>query len=254
MKTNINKYPSSYWANTIVKTLIERADAITKEEIEFLIEGKTIEKPIYEDITYDEVYDTMDNLWNFMFFTGYFKKISERINEVDDRFIELAIPNKEVKYIFRTKIKKWFYEMIKGENLDKFYSAMFQGDEQTFEDEITNLLEKSISFNDSYENFYHGFLAGIFSTLHNYKVKSNRENGMGCSDIIIQSSISQGKAIIIEIKIAKNIKDLEKKCNEALEQIEEKKYDMELIQDGYNNIIKYGITFFNKKCMVKLKK
>ena len=258
LKTNINKYPSSYWANTssnsIVKTLIERADAITKEEIEFLIEGKTIEKPIHEDITYDEVYDTMDNLWNFMFFTGYFKKVSERINEIDDRFIELAIPNKEVKYIFRTKIKKWFYEMIKGENLDKFYSAMFQGDEQTFEDEITNLLEKSISFNDSYENFYHGFLAGIFSTLHNYKVKSNRENGIGRSDIIIQSPISQGKAIIIEIKVAKDIKDLEKKCNEALEQIEEKKYDMELIQDGYNNILKYGITFFNKKCMVKLKK
>lgn len=255
---NGEKYPLPYWANTssnsIVKSLIEKADLITKEEIESLIEGNAIEKPIHEDITYNEVYDSMDNLWNFMFFTGYFKKVSEKINSIGDRFIKLAIPNKEVKYIFRTKIEKWFKEMIKGENLDELFEAMFQGNEKKFEEKIISILEKSISFNDSYENFYHGFLTGILSTLHNYKVKSNRESGIGRGDIIIQYPNRRGKAVIIEIKIAKDVKDLEKKCNEALEQIEENKYDMELVQDGYKDILKYGITFFKKECMVKLKK
>ena len=117
LKANINRLPKSYWANTssnsIVKSLIERADDITKGEIEALIEGKTIEKPVHEDITYDDVYDNLDNLWNFMFFTGYFKKISERMDEnTQESFVELAIPNLEVKYIFRTKVLKWFNEQI----------------------------------------------------------------------------------------------------------------------------------------------
>lgn len=257
---NGEKYPSPYWSNTssnsIVKTLIEKADDDTKEEIESLIEGKSIEKPIHEDITYDEVYKSMDNLWNFMFFTGYFKKVSESMSSTGQKFIKLEIPNKEVKYIFITKIKSWLDERIENENFDDMYNAMFEGDEKSFENEITDLLLDTISFHDSYENFYHGFLAGIIAKLrsYNYKVKSNRENGMGRSDIIVQSTVKKGKAIIIEIKVAKDIKDLEKKCNEALEQIEKNKYDVELIQYGYKDILKYGITFFKKKCMVKLKK
>lgn len=257
---NGEKYPSPYWSNTssnsIVKTLIEKADDDTKEEIESLIEGKAIEKPIHEDITYDEVYKSMDNLWNFMFFTGYFKKLSESMSNTGQRFIKLEIPNKEVKYIFITKIKSWLDERIENENFDDMYNAMFEGDEKSFENEITDLLLDTISFHDSYENFYHGFLAGVFAKLrsYNYKVKSNRENGMGRSDIIIKSTVKKGKAVIIEIKVAKDIKDLKKKCEEALEQIEKNKYDVELIQYGYKDILKYGITFFKKKCMVKLKK
>ena len=112
MSCDKNVFPSSYWANTssnsIVKSLIEKSDSKTKQEIELLIEGKTIEKIVHEDITYDEIYDSMDNLWNFMFFTGYFKKVSERMDEQDNRYLELSIPNREVKYIFRTKILKWF--------------------------------------------------------------------------------------------------------------------------------------------------
>ena len=109
-----------------LKSLIERADDITKSEIEALIEGKTIEKPVHEDITYDDVYDNLDNLWNFMFFTGYFKKISERMDEnTQEKFVELAIPNLEVKYIFRTKILKWFNEKIKSEDLSLLYTSIF---------------------------------------------------------------------------------------------------------------------------------
>ena len=172
------------------------------------------------------------------------------------KFIKLEIPNKEVKYIFITKIKNWLDERIENENFDDMYNAMFEGDEKSLENEITDLLLDTISFHDSYENFYHGFLAGILAKLrsYNYKVKSNRENGMGRSDIIVQSTVKKGKAVIIEIKVAKDIKELEKKCNEALEQIEKNKYDIELIQYGYKDILKYGITFFKKKCMVKLKK
>ena len=109
-----------------LKSLIERADDITKSEIEALIEGKTIEKAVHEDITYNDVYDNLDNLWNFMFFTGYFKKISERMDEnTQEKFVELAIPNLEVKYIFRTKILKWFNEKIKSEDLSLLYTSIF---------------------------------------------------------------------------------------------------------------------------------
>ena len=212
VRINGEKYPSSYWANTssnnIVKSLIERADDKTKEEIEALIEGKTVEKPIHEDITYDEVYDTMDNLWNFMFFTGYFKKISERIEEDGTRYMQLAIPNKEVKYIFRTKILKWFNEKIKSENLSELYTAIVNGDVEIFQKEINRLLRKTISFNDAYENFYHGFVVGVLSHIEGYIVKSNREVGDGRSDIFIKPLSIFERAIIIEMKVCDKPKDI----------------------------------------------
>ncbi|MDY4078095.1 MAG: AAA family ATPase [Clostridium sp.] len=257
LKANINRYPSSYWANTssnsIVKSLIERADTITKEEIEALIEGKTVEKPVHEDITYDEVYDTIDNLWNFMFFTGYFKKVSERVDEEENRFIELAIPNKEVKYIFKTKILKWFNEKIKLCNMTKLFNSIINKEPKIFEEELGKLLIETISFNDAYENFYHGFLAGVLTNMKGYIVKSNREGGTGRSDIFIKSVSKRGIAIVIEFKIAKDIDDLEKRAEDAIKQIENKKYDMELRSEGYKNIVKYGIAFYQKDCLVKIK-
>ena len=237
LKANINK---SYWANTssnsIVKSIIERADDITKGEIEALIEGKTIEKPVHEDITYDDVYDNLDNLWNFMFFTGYFKKISERMDEnTQENFVELAIPNLEVKYIFRTKILKWFNEKIKLCDMTKMFNAIINKDVELFEIELNKLLLDTISFNDAYENFYHGFLVGVLSNMKgyivksNYKVASHRKDEMGCtsklntslsstcqggtgrSDLFIKSVSRRGIAIVVEFKIANDIDDLEKK-------------------------------------------
>lgn len=162
---NINVFPSSYWANTssnsIVKSLIEKADSVTKKEIELLIEGKTIEKRVHEDITYDEMYDSMENLWNFMFFTGYFKKVGERMDEEDNYYITLKIPNKEVKYIFKNKILKWFHDKVKVKDLSTMYSAIFNKDAQTFQKELNAMLRQTISFNDAYENFYHGFTLGV---------------------------------------------------------------------------------------------
>ena len=258
LKANINKLPKSYWANTssnsIVKSLIERADDITKGEIEALIEGKTIEKPVHEDITYDDVYDNLDNLWNFMFFTGYFKKISERMDEnTQEKFVELAIPNLEVKYIFRTKILKWFNEQIKLCDMTKMFNAIVDKNPEVFEVELNNLLLDTISFNDAYENFYHGFLAGVLSNMKGYIVKSNREGGTGRSDLFIKSVSRRGIAIVIEFKIANDIDDLEKKADEAIEQIEDRRYDMELRSEGYKNIFKYGIAFYKKDCLIKIK-
>ena len=258
LKANINRLPKSYWANTssnsIVKSLIERADDITKGEIEALIEGKTIEKPVHEDITYDDVYDNLDNLWNFMFFTGYFKKISERMDEnTQENFVELAIPNLEVKYIFRTKILKWFNEHIKLCDMTKMFNAIINKNVELFEIELNKLLLDTISFNDAYENFYHGFLVGVLSNMKGYIVKSNREGGTGRSDLFIKSVSRRGIAIVVEFKIANDIDDLEKKADEAIEQIEDRKYDMELISEGYKNIFKYGIAFYKKDCLIKIK-
>jgi len=253
---DINEFPSSYWANTssnsIVKSLIEKADDETKAEIETLIEGKTIEKPIHEDITYDEIYDSMDNLYNFMFFTGYFKKISERIED-DKKYLELAIPNKEIKYIFREKVLKWFDAKIKAEDLSKVYTSVLKGDVETFQKEINRLLRKTISFNDAYENFYHGFVVGVLSGIDGYIVKSNRESGDGRSDIYIRPLSIFQRAVIIEIKVCDKPKELFTKCDKALEQIEKMKYEEELNEEGYEDIIKYGMAFYRKDCLIKVK-
>ena len=253
---NINVFPSSYWANTssnsIVKSLIEKADDETKAEIETLIEGKTIEKPIHEDITYDEVYDSMDNLYNFMFFTGYFKKINERIED-DTRYLELAIPNKEIKYIFREKVLKWFNAKIKAADLSKVYTSVLKGDVEVFQTEINRLLRKTISFNDAYENFYHGFVVGVLSGIDGYIVKSNRESGDGRSDIYIRPLSIFQRAVIIEIKVCDKPKELFTKCDKALEQIEKMKYEEELNEEGFEDIIKYGMAFYRKDCLIKVK-
>ncbi len=257
LKINNNVFPSSYWANTssnsIVRSLIERADSVTKREIESLIEGKTIEKRVHEDITYNEMYDSMDNLWNFMFFTGYFKKVSERMDEEDNHYITLKIPNKEVKYIFKNKILKWFHDKVKVKDLSKMYSAIFSKDVETFQKELNAMLRQTISFNDAYENFYHGFTLGVLANMHDFLVKSNREAGDGRSDIFIKSLSIFEPCVILELKVCDKPKDIFKKCDEALAQIEAKNYEEELKEEGYENIIKYGISFYRKDCVIKVK-
>lgn len=254
---NINAFPTSYWANTssnsIVRSLIERADSVTKREIESLIEGKTIEKKVHEDITYNEMYDSMDNLWNFMFFTGYFKKVSERMDEEDNHYITLKIPNKEVKYIFKNKILKWFHDKVKVKDLSTMYSAIFNKDAQTFQKELNAMLRQTISFNDAYENFYHGFTLGVLANMHDFLVKSNREAGDGRSDIFIKSLSIFEPCVILELKVCDKPKDIFKKCDEALAQIDAKNYEEELKEEGYENIIKYGISFYRKDCVIKVK-
>ena len=258
LQVDENELPASYWANTssnsIVRTLIEMADDETRSEIEQLIAGKSIEKPVHEDITYDEIYKTMDNLWNFMFFTGYFRRVGERMDvETKQRYVELKIPNEEVKYIFRNKVLGWFQETINRKDLSVLYQALIRQDPATLEQELTELLMKTISFNDAYENFYHGFIAGVLSGMNGYTVKSNREGGRGRSDLYIKPVTRKKPAYVIEFKIAGKFSEMEAKAEDALEQIEDRNYCQELFDDGYGTVICYGISFFKKRCLVRRK-
>ena len=250
-----DEFPMSYWANTssnaIVRTLIEMADRKVKDEIEVLIAGGSIEKPVHEDITYDEIYDNMDNLWNFMFFTGYFKKISERFEDVQT-YVTMKIPNQEVMYIFKNKIRTWFDAKLKKRNPEILFNAVVNKKTDIIRDEITKMLYVSISFYDYYENFYHGFLAGILYGMGDYVIKSNRESGNGRTDLCLKPVSRFQTAYIFEFKIAKKVSDLEAVAEEAIQQINDKKYDIEVINDGYENIVKYGIAFCGKDCYVMM--
>ena len=249
------KFPSPHWSNTssnsIIRDLIAISDDTVKEEIEQLITGEIITKPIVEDIVYADITKTMDNLWSFLFFTGYLKKVSKTQEGVQN-YLELTIPNKEILYIYQRQIREWYDERIKATDLRSMYNAILNGDTKTFQHELTEMLRDAISYFDSKEAFYHGFLAAVVSTMDGYVTKSNRESGSGRGDLFIRPTSIRKPAVIIEVKVAKEARDLEKECDKALAQIEEKKYDDELIREGYTNIIKYGIAFYRKDCEIKL--
>ena len=236
------------------ENLIEHADISVKQEIEGLIEGGTIEKPIHEDITYDDMHSTQDNLWNFLFFTGYLKKISQR-QEGETIYMEMAIPNSEVRYIYKNAVLRWFEEKIdrktEKKELTPLYESLLKGDTEKMAEILSENLMETISFYDYQESYYHGFLAGLLRPMGNYIVQSNRESGKGRPDILVRYPSVRGKAVILELKVAKTYQELEKKCDEALRQIEEQKYEEGLRREGYQDILKYGVSFYRKECMVK---
>ena len=246
-------YPEAYWVNTssnsIVRDLIEQADDSKKQVIEDLIAGGEITIPVHEDITYDEIYKSEDNLWNFMFFTGYFKKTKE-IYENRKRYITIKIPNWEVDYIFREKVLSWFEEKIKETDRSALFTAIVKGDTESFTRELGGLLQQTISFHDFYENFYHGFVAGVLTGMKGYIIKSNREGGSGRSDIFVSPVDREKQAFVLEFKIASSLKELPEKAKEAVQQIVEREYEQELRDLGYINIKRYGIAFFAKNCLV----
>jgi len=254
---NINRHPEPHWVNTsgndIVRTLIDKADGETREELETLMTSGTISKPIHEDITYDEIHKSADNLWNFLFFTGYLKKVGEgRLGENGEISFDLSIPNMELRYIYATKIKEWFNESIAEKNLGAFFTAILDGDAEIFQTELSKLLAESISYMDSAESFYHGFMAGILSKLKGYRVKSNRESGHGRSDLVLYGTSIRDKAVIFELKLARKFRELPATCDEALRQIEENNYVAYWDDEGYADIMKYGVAFYRKNCEVRL--
>jgi len=258
---NIDRDPEPYWANTsgndIVRRLVDTADAEMKMDLETLMAGGEISKPIHEDITYEEIDKDMDknknpdNFWNFLFFTGYLKKVGVGRMEGVKRVLNLSIPNLELQYIYETKIQEWFREHIVKKNLDMFSNAILNGDTETFQNELSKLLAESISFMDSAENFYHGFMTGVLSRLDGYVVKSNRESGHGRSDLVLYSvNGMDNKAIIFELKSVKEFNALPTACEDALKQIEENNYTAYWDKEGYNDILKYAIGFYKKRCRV----
>lgn len=254
---NPEAFPAPYWNNTssnaIVKDLIERADAGVKREIEELLEGKTIEKPVHEDITYEDIYASEDNLWNFLFFTGYLKKVSMRMSD-DSRYIKMAIPNREVRYIYTHTIRSWFQDAIKTRDLSELYQSLFTGDAERTERELGRLLMESISYMDSREAFYHGFVLGVLGNLKEYLVTSNREAGAGRYDIAVRHPDVSRTPVILELKVSDTYRGMEDACREALKQISDRHYNDWLPEEGYSEVLDYGIAFFKKQCRVKVRR
>lgn len=247
-------YPRPYWSNTssnsIVRDLVEQANASAKSELETLMAGGTIEKAVHEDITYDTVYDSPDNLWNFLFFTGYLKQVSVRMDG-RNLMITMAIPNEEVASIYDNTIRNWFRDEIKVQDLSALYRSMLNGEADIFQKELAQYLQQSISYLDSREAFYHGFLLGILGNLSDYLVQSNRESGDGRLDIIVRNLDVSKTPVILELKVSDTFKGLETACDRALTQIEEKHYDAWLPDEGYSDVFHYGIAFFKKQCKIK---
>ena len=252
----ITKFALPYWSNTssnsIIREMVGEADQEAKADLETLINGGTIEKPVHEDITYGDIHQSQDNLWNFLFFTGYLKKMSERKDESGESlYLSMAIPNTEIKTIYKNSISYWFEQRMKETDRSPLVHALETGDCEAAENFISEQLFHTISYYDYAENFYHGFMAGLLVDIGGYLVRSNRESGNGRPDIVMTESKFRGRAMILELKISDTIKDMEKKCEEALTQMEEQKYESSLEEDCYQPILKYAICFFKKRCMVK---
>lgn len=253
-----NVFPQPFWSftssNSIVRTLVEKSDIRTKQEIERLIEGDSIEKPVHEDITYDDMEPkkSQDNLWNFLFFTGYLKKTSERM-ETNIRYISMSIPNEEVKYIYKNSILSWFEQKVRKKDFSDFYRNIVQGNTAEFEKTISQMLREGISFYDTKESFYHGFVMGLLNGMEDYYAYSNREAGDGRYDICLMSLDVEKPAIILELKVAASYAEMEKKSESAAEQIQMKHYEEDLIRDGYQKVLCYGIAFYKKNCKITLR-
>ena len=253
-KDKVTKFALPYWSNTssnsIVREMVGEADADAKRDLETLINGGTIEKQVHEDITYGDIHQSQDNLWNFLFFTGYLKKVGEQ-KEGNNLKLEMKIPNIEIATIYENSISYWFEQRIKQTDRSPLKHALETGDCEAAENFINEQLFQTISYYDYAENFYHGFMAGLLVNIGGYRVKSNRESGNGRPDIVMTESKFRGRAMILELKISDTIQGMEKKCEEALAQMKEQKYESSLEDDGYQPILKYAICFFKKGCMVK---
>ncbi len=249
--------PENYWANTsgndLIRRLLKKANQSTKSEVERLINGGTITKTIRQELTYREVEDSIDNIWGVLYSTGY---LTCR-RRVPGKQMELALPNWEVRELFIGLVKDWFEETTQADSgkIRRFCAAFQAGDTDVIQGMLGEYLWDSISVRDTAvrrnmkENFYHGMLLGLLKNQDSWLVKSNAETGEGYSDISIQTPDKAG--IVIELKYADD-GNLEKACSEALKQIEEKKYAEGLKRRGTKKILKYGIAFWEKECLVRM--
>ena len=256
-----NVQPKSYWINSsgndLVKRFIEQADITTKDEIEQLIAGNAVEKRIRPDLTYNEIDNSIDNIWSVLFTTGYLTRLGKAENGV----YKLIIPNQEVREVFVLQIREWFNQTVANNraSTDKINQGFLEGEVETIQQELTMFLGETISVfdtkarNEEKEIFYHGILLGILKNYSGWVVKSNRESGDGFADILLKPK-NPDAGIIVELKYVRSLNDLDQACERALEQIEDRRYDTELREDGRNDILAYGIAFCRKRCKVVVKK
>ncbi len=252
-----NTPPKNYWANTsgndLIRRLLKKANLTTKNEVEELLNGGQITKRMKQELTYREVNDSIENVWSVLYATGYLT--GKHVEQEDADIFRLWIPNGEIRKLFYELVEDWFREVTRSDmsRINRFCAAFPAGDTDTIQDMLNDYLWDSISVRDTAvrrnmkENFYHGMLLGLLRSQDSWLVKSNAETGEGYSDISIQTPERTG--IVIELKYADDGK-LETACAEALEQIEEKKYAEGLKRRGMKKIIKYGIAFYEKECMV----
>ena len=255
--------PQTYWinssGNSLVRRLINRADSSTKDEIEHLIAGKAIEKTIRLDLTYDEIENSIDNIWSVLFTTGYLTKAGEvKQPDSESYAYKLVIPNKEVREVFILQIQEWFKAVVAKDDdtMKLLSSAILDKDEKQIARQLNIVMSRMISIldtkapDDMKENFYHGLLLGLLRGSNpDWLIKSNRESGDGFSDILIMPE-DPDAGIVIEVKYAKEMKELDAACEAAITQIKDKRYDETLRDEGRCDILAYGIAFCRKRCRV----
>lgn len=259
LKADPDAQPRNYWLNTssneAVRRFIRESDhAATRREIENLVAGEAITKEIHQELTYKDMYDSIDNLWSVLFTTGY---LTQRGKPDGDNF-RLVIPNVEIRKIFTSQIMELFKESVpkNGEALRNFCQALRNGDAKSVERLLGEYLRKTISIRDTFvkrqmkENFYHGILIGILGFADTWSVSSNKEFGDGYSDILVETDDGE-TGIILELKYAEDGK-LDESCREALRQINLRRYEEELLDEGVEHILKYGIAFYKKRCRVMI--
>ena len=256
LQHNPKAKPVSYWKNTsdnaIIRSFIDYAGSTITQKLETLMSGGYIIQRIDENLTYDYLHSSEDNLWSMLYLTGYLTKLREKDydGELPEGTMALIIPNAEIKEIFETTVIKWFDDSAKKWDRNELFNAVWNGDSERITKEMNALLRRTISYHDYKEDFYHAFLAGIF-TGAGYMVDSNKEHGEGRSDVVVYDFIN-ARVAIFEAKYTKVLDNLENECDIALQQIDDRMYAKEY-EDDYDEILCYGISFFKKRCMVKKK-
>lgn len=255
--TDSNAKPSAFWINSsgndLVKLFVDKADQSTKDEIERLVAGESVTKRIRLDLTYDEIENSIDNVWRVLFTTGYLTNIGNPESGV----YELVIPNREVHEVFVLQIQEWFQRSVaKEESMPEFSKAILEADAEGLQKQLNVIMSRMISVLDTKareeqkENFYHGLLLGLLRGSNpDWLIKSNRESGDGYSDILIEPE-NPDAGIIIEVKHAASISGLDKACENAMAQIKNRRYDEALRENGRCEILAYGIAFHKKRCRV----
>lgn len=253
--------PEAFWINSsgndLVKRFVAKADQTTKDEIEQLIAGDVIEKKIRQDLTYDEIDQSINNLWSVLFTTGYLTQTGR----AERGIYKLMIPNKEVREVFIDQIQQWFDQTVVNDEdrMSSFYQSFAQGKAKDVQDQLTSILAETISIldtkarNEEKENFYHGMMLGLLRNHRNWIVKSNVESGEGFVDILIKPE-DPDEGILIELKYSKTFDGLEKACERAMEQVKDRRYDEALREEGRCHILAYGIAFCKKRCKVVVQK
>ena len=246
--------PASYWKNTsdnaIIRSFIDYSGSNIAKKLETLLSGGYITQRIDDNLTYDYLHSSEENLWSILYLTGYLTRVrdSDLPNPLPDGVSALMIPNAEIKEIFENTVIKWFDDSAKTWNRQELFASVWNGDCEIITNEMNRLLRKTISYHDYKEDFYHAFLAGIF-TGAGYVVESNKEHGEGRSDVVVHDS-ENGRLAIFETKYSKRMENMDRDCDKALQQIRKRMYAEEYEED-YDQIFCYGISFFRKRCLVR---